>query len=556
MNHAKRSGTMLFLPRLVRREKIPHGAAMYFQRSRWTWSWITLIFAALPLAPLVWLGLSWESVDLQLWQHLVQTQLFLLLWNTFRLVIGVFVGVTLVGTGLAWLMSRYEFPGRSIFEWALVLPFAIPAYVFAFIFIGTLDGASTPMANFRELTGLTIWPNVRNYWGVLASFICAYYPYVYLLARGAFQRQGQEIYEVAKTLGCNPVSLFFRVALPLVWPAVVAGASLAVMETLADFGTVAIFNFQTFTTAIYKSWFGFFSISTAAQLASFLVIVVLVWRFVESLLLNGRDAALEKTSRSRPLERVRLAPGLAWCFTIGAMLLLTFTFVMPLVRLLTWSLQAWSWPVFERFGQHFYHSLLLSFSGSLLIVLCSLYLAVAVRADRRPWVTGGVKIATIGYALPGSILAVGLMLVFSYFERQTQSVGLHWTLVGGLPVLFVAYMVRFMAVGFSGSTTAVAAIQPHLGEAAKVLGVPLYRRVANLYVPLITPGFAVAVLLVMVDILKEMPATLLLRPFGWDTLAVSIYSFTAEGDWALAAIPSLALVLIGLLPVYILVKRV
>lgn len=530
-------------------------APLFLQKPQWAPSVLILFFAGLTLAPVVWLLLSWSELRVDLWAHLLETQMLDLVWNTVRLVLGVFVGVSLLGTSLAWIVTKYEFPGRSIFEWALVLPFAIPAYVFAFILVGTFDGASATMAQFRDFTGLNVWPSVRDYWGVLASFIFAFYPYVYLLARAAFKRQGQEIYEVAQSLGAAPFSLFFRVALPVAWPSVVAGASLAVMEALADFGTVSIFNFQTFTTAIYKSWFGFFSLQTAAQLAFLLVLAVLGWRYIESLLLRGRDAAQEKTAHSRPLQPVALPFTARWALTCLVLLLLTITFIVPMLRLVFWALDAWSPAVFSRFFEHLSHSLVLSFGGSLLVLFGAIFLAVAARLDHRKRVTMGISCATLGYALPGSILAVGLMLVFAFLDQQLLVLGIDSRLVGSVAVLLAAYVVRFLAVGYSGAASALAGLQPHIGEAAQVLGVSQLRRLWQLYCPLLTPGLAAAFLLVAVDILKEMPATLLLRPYGWDTLAVSIYGFTAEGDWALAAIPAIALVVIGLIPVYILVKR-
>tara|TARA_Y100001934_G_scaffold283904_1_gene409724 strand:+ start:34892 stop:36493 length:1602 start_codon:yes stop_codon:yes gene_type:complete len=512
--------------------------------------------AGLVILPVLWLATSWAEIRADLWQHLIETQILELIWNTLRLILGVFIGVSLLGTSLAWIVTKYEFPGRSFFEWALVLPFAIPAYVFAFIFIGTFDGASTPMNSFRQFSGLDIWPQVRNYWGVLISFVCAFYPYVYLLVRGRLKRQGQEIYEVAQTLGCKPIALFFRVALPIAWPAVVGGAGLAVMETMADFGAVSIFNYQTFTTAIYKSWFGFFSLQTAAQLASMLVVAVIVWRSIEAFMLRGRDATGEKTTRSRAVERFNLSARTGWLITFLFTLLFSITFIVPMFRLVMWVGQAWSPSVLNHFYEYLSNSLILSVAGGILVVFCSLFLAIGTRQDGRKRMKNAVRFATLGYALPGSILAVGLMMVVLFLQKKIELyTGLSLALVGGVGVLLTAYVVRFLAVGYSGAHTAVTEVQPHIGEAAQVLGVPLWRRVIKLYCPLVSPGLFAALLLVIVDILKEMPATLLLRPFGWDTLAVSIFGFTAEGDWALAALPALALVLIGLVPVYILIKR-
>jgi len=530
-------------------------APLYFQRSKWSLSSVVLPFAALTFLPVLWIVTSWASVSWDLWQHLWDTQLTGLIWNTLRLAFGVFIGTSLLGTCLAWVVSRYEFPGRAFFEWALVLPFAIPAYVFAFIVVGTFDGASTTMMQFRNWSGLDIWPNIRNYWGVLLSFIFAFYPYVYLLVRSTLKRQGQEMYEVAQTLGCHQFSLLYRVALPVAWPAIVTGAGLSVMEALADFGAVAIFNYNTFTTAIYKSWFGFFSIQTAAQLATFLIVAVILWRSLEAGLLYGREPHREKSAKTKPLERVKCGPIARWCCFFSFSMLLLLTVGVPLWRLISWAIEAWDKQVLEHFIGHLGHSLVLALSGGVLVVLGALVLSLAARLDARQRVLMGVRCATLGYALPGSILAVGLMLAFAFLEKKLQYLGVNVVLIGTPAVLLIAYVVRFMAVGFSGTSTALTEIQPFLGEAAQVLGVSLRRRCASIYAPLMAPGLMATLLLVSVDILKEMPATLLLRPLGWDTLAVSIFGYTSEGDWAYAALPSIALVFIGLIPVYILVKR-
>lgn len=529
--------------------------ALYLQRSKSAFSWVVYCLAFFTLMPVIWLLISWGNIDQAIWEHLFATQLWGLIWNTLRLAFGVFIGVAILGTALAWVVTRYEFPGRAVFEWALVLPFAIPAYVFAFIFLGTFDGATSSMASFREFTGLNIWPNLRNFGGVLASFIFAFYPYVYLLVRSALKRQGQEIYEVAQTLGYSQLSLFFKVALPIGWPAVVAGSGLAVMEALADFGTVSIFNYQTFTTAIYKSWFGFFSLHTAAQLATLLVFAVIAWRFCESLMLRGRDPAQEKAIGSRVVERQSLSPLARWTMSGLLLLLLLATFLVPVTRLVMWVLESWQPTVYTHFYSNLQNSFVLALSGGFLVVFCALGLAIAARLDARNRVLIGTRVATLGYALPGSILAVGLMLVFAWLQDQLKYIGVSVALVGSVFVLIFAYLVRFLAVGYSGATTALNQVHPHVSEVAKVLGSTLWQRIWRIYLPLLSPALAASIFMVMVDILKEMPATLLLRPFGWDTLAVSIYGFTAEGDWALAAVPSLALVLIGLIPVYILVKR-
>jgi len=502
-----------------------------------------------------WLLATWLNVDSTLWAHLLRTQLLELLLNTLALAAGVFISVSIVGASLAWLVVRYEFPGRTFFEWALVLSFAVPAYVFAFLLVGTLDGAAPFMVWLRDTTGLNIWPEIRTYWGALLAFTFAFYPYVYVFARSAFKKQGQEVLEVAQSLGCRPLAVFIRVVLPAAWPAIVAGAGLGVMEALADFGTVAIFNYSTFTTAIYKSWFGFFSIQTAAQLASWLVLSVFTWRWFETKLVRQPLRGGELTAPAGRLERIKLTRLPALLVTLLMSLVFAVSFGIPLVQLVRWTFQSFAQARPEQFIDVIWRSFILAFGASVVILISALFLAVAARMDGRRRVANAMRFATVGYALPGSILAVGLMLAVTSIQNGLELLGWSLQLIGGLFVLILAYLIRYLAVGVSGTTAALATLPRHIGEAAQVLGASMWRRIRLIYGPLLAPGLGGTLLLVMVDLLKEMPATLLLRPYGWDTLAVSIYGYTSEGDWMLAALPGLLLVAVGLLPVFVLLKR-
>lgn len=529
-------------PNILRDER--YQAKWFESRRTWKYSIFMLVFAGSVLLPLGWLFQSWSSIDFELWQHLWDTQLTTLLWNSARLAVGVFCGVVLLGASLAWVIALHDFPGRSFFEWALVLPFAIPAYVFAFILLGSLDSS------------VTGWPiGLRNYWGVCLSFTLAFFPYVYLLTKNALVSQGDRVYEVARTLGCSSWGLLFRVAMPIAWPSIVAGASLAVMEAFADFGTVSIFNYLTFTTAIYKAWFGFFSLQTAAQLATFLVFIVLLWRGLEGFMLKGRSPGNEQGVGASGVRRSRLNPTAGWCVFVMLSLLLCFSFIMPMARLVFWVIESMDKQSFTDLMAIFARSFGLGAAGAAIVTLGAFFVAVVARNDVRRRVITAIRIATLGYALPGSILAVGLMLVFASVDSLNSQLGFDTRFVGGVFVLIMAYVVRFLAVGYSGALSSLSLLQQHIIDAAKVLGASPIRRLYAVYLPILTPGIGATFLLVLVDILKEMPATLLLRPFGWDTLAVSIYSYTAEGDWALAALPACGLVVMGLVPVYILVKR-
>jgi iron(III) transport system permease protein len=514
----------------------------------------------LVLLPLSVLVLSWQSIDMQIWSHLWDTQMPRLLGNTLTLVVGVGTGVTVLGVSLAWLTSLCEFPGRRWLDWALMLPFAIPAYVLAFVFVGLLDFAGPVQSLLREWFGSGLrLPRVRSTGGVIIVLVLVFYPYVYLLARTAFLAQGKGLMEAARMLGQSPWQAFWRVALPVARPAIGAGVALALMETLADFGAVAVFNFDTFTTAIYKTWYGFFSLSSAAQLASLLLLAVMLVLYGERRA-RGQDHAASERPRGQALYRLRgvkacLASG--WCALVFAC-----AFVVPMLQLVVWCWQRGRFDLDERYRELIVHTLYLGAMAALITVTVALLLAFARRQAPTRGIRVGVAVANLGYALPGSVLAVSLMLAFSFLDRELVVPLSGWLggagrplLLGSVAALLVAYLVRFIAVAYGPLESSLARIRPSLPEASRSLGVGGPRLFFKVYLPLLLPGTLSAALLVFVDTLKEMPATLLMRPFGWDTLAVRVFEMTSEGEWARASLPALTLVLVGLLPVIGLIRR-
>jgi iron(III) transport system permease protein len=524
--------------------------------------WYPLVFAVvgLILLPLSVLALSWQSIDMQIWSHLWDTQMPRLLGNTLTLVLGVGTGVTLIGVSLAWLTSLCEFPGRRWLDWALMLPFAIPAYVLAFVFVGLLDFAGPVQSLLREWFGSGLrLPRVRSTGGVIIVLVLVFYPYVYLLARTAFLAQGKGLMEAARMLGQSPWQAFWRIALPVARPAIGAGVALALMETLADFGAVAVFNFDTFTTAIYKTWYGFFSLSSAAQLASLLLLAVMLVVYGERRA-RGQDHAASERPRGQALYRLH---GLkAWMASGWCALVFACAFVVPMVQLVVWCWQRGRFDLDERYRELILHTLYLGAMAALITVAVALLLVFARRQAPTPGIRAGVALANLGYALPGSVLAVSLMLAFSFLDRELVVPLSSWLggagrplLLGSVAALLVAYLVRFIAVAYGPLESSLARIRPSLPQAARSLGVGGPRLFFKVYLPLLLPGTLSAALLVFVDTLKEMPATLLMRPFGWDTLAVRVFEMTSEGEWARASLPALTLVLVGLLPVIGLIRR-
>ena len=508
-----------------------------------------LLLALLVLVPIVVLLAAWQQEQWATWQHLLDTVLWRLGGNTLFLMVGVTAGVLLLGVSLAWCVATLEFPGRRWLQWALLLPMAMPAYVLAFVMVDLLDYAGPVQTFLRQWLPALDFSARHPLW-VVITLSLVLYPYVYMLARLAFEAQGRAVLEQARILGDTASSAFFRVALPMARPGIAAGLALALMETLADFGAVSIFNFDTFTTAIYKSWYGLFNLQAAAQLASLLLLFVVVALWLER---RGRSRARYSEIGGR--QTLRSRPRLAWGVTLFAFAVLFLAFLLPVSRLLYWVIDNGLMQVDARFLNLIWRTFLLGTMAAVLVLTLAGWLAWVKRHQPSPSVSVAVRLATLGYALPGSVLAVGIMISFSAVEGWLADLGLGIVLVSTLAALLLAYVVRFMAVGFGPVENALQQVRPSLVEAARTLGASSAEVGRRVYVPMMLPGLLTALLLVGIDVMKEMPATLLLRPFGWDTLAVRIYELTAEGEWQRAAAPALTLVLLGLIPVMVLTRR-
>ena len=510
------------------------------------------------LAPILVVVFSWGSDQTEIWQHLIATQLSGLLRNTLVLSLGVGLCVSLLGISLAWLVVMCDFPGRAKFEWLLMLPMAVPAYVLAFVVLGLFDFSGPLQSFLSSELGLPL-VDVRHEAVVILVLSLVLYPYVYMLARGAFLSQSSDTIEAARSLGSGAWGAFFRVALPMARPAIIAGVSLAMMETLADFGTVAVFNYDTFTTAIYKAWFGFFSLQAAAQLASLLLLFVALTLFAEKRL-RGRRRYVQGSQLHHHFRHPLSRP-LGWCVTAYCLLVLTVAFFLPLGQMLIWAFELGLEQIDARFLALLWHSLSLALQAAVITVAIAALLAFS-RWQAPPRQRAFFDLAQLGYALPGSVLAVGVVISFTALEQQLLFPVQSWLglenrslLVGTVLALLAAYGIRFLAVASGPIDAALLRIKPSIPDAARNLGARPTEVLRRVYLPMLRPGLLTAAILVFVDVIKEMPATLLLRPYGWDTLAVRIYEMTSEGEWQRAALPALTIVLLGLIPVIISIKR-
>lgn len=524
--------------------------------------WTTALgLALLTLIPVGVVASAMLDPDQAIWDHLWRFVLPELLVNTLWLAVGVGLGVTLIGTGLAWLTAACEFPGRKFFAWALLLPLALPAYVTAFVWIGLLDFTGALPTWLRESWGIMRLPPIRSRGGVILVMVLALYPYVYLTARAAFQGQGRRLLEAAQSLGLSRRRAFFKVALPMARPGIVAGLTLALMETLADFGTVAVFNYNTFTTAIYKAWFSMFSLPAASQLATILIFFVLVLVMMEQYSRTSRSYATPARG-SGGSRRIALRGANAWLATLGAGLVFLLAFAIPMVQLLLWTKSVMATDLDARYLDFAWHSLLLAGFGAALVITLALALGYAQRLRPTPTMQVTARLATIGYALPGAVLAVGFYIPVAGLDNLLIDTWREWTgeeigqIFGGtLAVMLLAYCARFLAVGFGPVETGLARITRTMDEAARVLGSTGLKRLATIHLPLLRGPLLAAAALAFVDIMKELPITLMTRPFGWDTLATRVFEMTSEGEWERAALPAVAICLVGLLPIFFLVKH-
>jgi iron(III) transport system permease protein len=500
----------------------------------------------------------------EVWTHLVETVLADYVRNSLILMLGVGVGTLSIGVTCAWLTSVCDFPGRKLFEWALLLPMAVPAYIIAFTYTGMLGFEGPVQTQIRTWTGWgygDYWfPEVRSLGGAVMMLSLVLYPYVYLLTRAAFLDQPVAPLEVGRTLGAGRWRSFFTIALPLARPAVIAGLSLALMETLADYGTVKYFGVSTFTTGIFRTWFGLGDGAAAAQLSAVLMSFVLVLIVIE--LWSRRRARFHQTgTRSEDPSRVVLGGVHRWGAFFACLLPLLLGFLLPAGQLAAWAVTAAPRMVGQGFLDLALNSVGLASAAALMVLVLALFMAYGKRVRSSVATSAAVRIAGMGYAVPGTVIAVGVMLPFAWFDnaldtwmRDGFGISTGLLLSGTVFALLFAYSVRFLAVALNSVESGLARIRPNMDDAARSLGLAPGAVLRRVHVPLMRRTLLTAGLLVFVDVLKELPATLILRPFNFNTLAVRAYELASDERLADSSPAALSIVLAGIVPV-ILVSR-
>lgn len=527
--------------------------------------WIALGVAGLVLLPILAVLQQAVFASTDMWLHIWHTVLPGYVSNSLLLMLGVAVGVVALGVPAAWMAAMCQFPGRQWLDWALLLPLAMPAYVIAYTYTGILDFAGPVQAGLRAMTGwgygdYWFW-QIRSLSGAMVMMILVLYPYVYLTARATFLEQSSVSMDVARSLGYSRWRAWFLVAVPMARPAIIAGLTLALMETLADYGTVQYFGVTTFTTGIFRTFYGFGDAAGAAQLASVLLLFVVTLILIERHS-RRRQAYHVKAQPRAQAQRIQLTGGLAWLATFMCLIPLTLGFIIPAGQLLWWSVfdAHLQWGNFIELS---WNSFALAATASILAVCLALLLAYAQRFYKQPVVKQAVQFAGMGYALPGTIIAIGVMLPLVWLDHRLNELAdsLGWGMPGLLfsgtiVALLMAYCVRFLAVALSSVQSGLGQISPSLDEAAKGMGRGPWQVLRRIHVPLMRSSVLTALLVVFVDVLKELPATLMLRPFDFNTLAVRAYELASDEQLVEAAPASLMIVVVGLLPVLLLNRAI
>ena len=520
-----------------------------------------VVIAAFIALPVIVILSHLVQTDGALWQHLLETVLNDYLVNSFLLLLGVGVGVLLLGVPTAWLTSMCSFPGRRWLSWALLLPLAVPAYIIAYTYAGLLDFAGPVQTWIRDLTGLSYGDywffEIRSLGGAVVMMSLVLYPYVYLMARAAFLEQSVSSLEVGCSLGYSRWRAMWSLALPMARPAIIAGLSLALMETLADYGTVQYYGVSTFTTGIFRTFYGYGDTAAASQLAAsllaFVILLVLLERY------SRRRARYHSQAESRaradliPLKGSQATVAIAVCLTP-----LLLGFVIPAAQLLLWAVFE-AQPLGWDFVRLAWNSFSLAFLAAIIAVILAIILAYAKRTKPIKPVRMVIAMAGFGYALPGTIIAIGVLIPLAWADHRLIELfdSLGWDspgllLSGSLVALLFAYAVRFLAVALASVQSGLEKIKPTLDHAGRSMGHGPLAILRQIHVPLMRSSILTAVLIVFVDVLKELPATLILRPFNFDTMAIRAYELASDERLVDAAPASIMIVLVGLIPVLML----
>lgn len=532
------------------------------------WWNVTTIFIALLVAiPVLTVAANIFVPSGDIWQHLASTVLPDYIKNSLILMVGVGTGVFIIGVGCAWLVTMCRFPGSKQFNWLLILPMAVPAYLMAYTYTDFLAYTGPLQNMLRDITGWGLgdyyFPDVRSIGGAIIMMSFVFFPYVYLITRAAFMEQSNSLLEASRSLGASSFESFYKIALPLARPSISAGMALVLMETLNDFGTVDYFGVQTFTTGIYRTWFGLGERAAAAQLAAFLLIFILFLILLERRSRNKMSIKQQSTGRFKRLSVYRLKGWKAWGSTIFCSIPVLIGFLFPAMILTNMMISNFDVAVDSRFLEFSFNTILVALIAGLVALAVALIMAYGVRLNPNLLTRTATRIGSMGYAIPGSVIAVGILIPFGWADntldswmRDTFGISTGLLLSGTIFALIFAYVVRFLAVAYNTVEASLGKITPSMDEAAEGMGYGFGKILRKIHMPIMSGSLFAAIMLVIVDVIKELPATIIVRPFNFDTLAVQVYRLASDERLAESSGAALAIILVGLVPVFILSRSI
>ena len=521
------------------------------------WTLLPLLIFCLFASPILIVLASLFGEYSDNWIHLYNYVLGDYVYNSFLLIIGVSTISLFLGIGTAWLTSNYSFFGKNFFDWALILPLAVPPYILAYTFTGLFDSYGTANNLIREIFLLNseyiFFPNVRNIYGAIIVFSFTLYPYIYLATRIAFINQSRSLREVGETLGFSKFGVFFKLVLPMIRPAIIGGLMLVIMETLSDFGAVEHFAIQTFTTGIFRTWYGMYDLQTAMQLSSLLLIFITFFLVLERYSRNNISYTSGSPTYGK-IENKPLTGGkniLAFLFCLTP---LSIGFILPISELTNWALN-YKLDFFEaNFIKNSFNTIYLALLAAVFCSFVALIINFSGRIQRSKFFGFLSSTLALGYALPGIILAIGIMQLFIFLDNNLSF--LNFVFTGSILGLLVAYVIKAYALSNTSIESGYIRISPYMEDVAKTLRASNFKILTRIHLPLLKTSFLTSIVLVISEVIKELPATLILRPFNFDTLAVSTYIYASEERMYEAAAPAIAIVLVGLIPIYFLTKTI
>ncbi|MAH52842.1 MAG: iron ABC transporter permease [Proteobacteria bacterium] len=492
------------------------------------------------------------------WSHLYNFVLLDYIKNSLFLVVGVSLITLIVGTGTAWLVSNFNFFGKRFFEWALILPLSIPPYILAYTFTGLFDSYGTLnnlVRNIFELDqSFIFFPNIRNIFGAIIVFSFTLYPYVYLVSRSAFLNQSRTVLESGRILGLSRFEISFKLSMPMIRPAIIGGLMLVIMETLSDFGAVEHFAIPTFTTGIFRTWFGMGDLTTAMQLSSFLLLFICIFIFIENRSRKNAEYVSNSTTHA-PIKIEQLSKNYSMFAFIFCFLPLLIGFILPVTELIVWAI--YYNPSFfnNAFLTAAMNTITLALIAAILCSIISILINFSIRINRNSILKFLSSLLSLGYALPGLILAVGIVQTSTYLDSSLLE-KTSFAITGSLFGLVLAYIIKSYALSNNTISSGMEKISSGLDDSARILKSTGWNLLGRIHFPLLKTSFFTSILLVTSEVVKELPATLILRPFNYDTLAVSTYIYAAEERMRDAAAPSIAIILVGLIPIIIITRMI